>query len=154
MRFKGNSEALRKQLLSPEFNRHLREIIYCFAGYWVNALGKPMVITCVGRDPIRQVEWCQKSNYKSYFEHPAWEAVDIRSRGLTDMEIQVVLELYSWLFRDNCHLAYHEKKDPKNPKRYLIYPHFHLTTRGDIRRQDKICQIVENTPGASACFAG
>lgn len=142
MQFKG--VALQEEFRSEEVNPHLRMACRMIDGYFGEILKKKMIITSVLRQPEAQVDSCKRWKYKSKFEHCAGEAVDIRSRNLTEEEIKEVLLVgayLGWL----CRFEYHKKGTG---------PHFHLTIIGEKRRQDKICKIVEITKGASACFAG
>jgi hypothetical protein len=104
-----------------------------------------MTITSIMREPSVQVDSCRKYNYKSFFEHTAGEAVDIRSRNLTTEEITKVISFAEHTLGNLCRFKYHKKGTA---------PHFHMATKGKYRREDIICNIVEETPGASAVFAG
>ena len=145
MQFKGNSQALYDQYRSDEVNPMLRVAQAALDAYTYEYFKKHLVITCVLRLPLMQVDWCEKGNYKSRFEHTAGEAIDIRSRNLNEKEIEQILCFARSYLSGICKLEYHTKGTGK---------HFHLTTAGYRRRQDKICEIVETTPGASDCFAG
>lgn len=154
MQFKGNSQALKGQFESKNFNSMLYAVTHLLDAWVWKQFRKRLVITCVNRTPEAQVDSCKKYKYKSRFEHTAGEAVDIRSRNLTPPEIEDLLFFYESYLTWMCRLEYHEKKDPKKKGRWIIYPHFHLTTAGAERRQDKICEIVEKTEGAEAFFVG
>jgi len=143
MQFKGNSQALYDEYRSDEVNPMLRVMCDTLASYAYEYFGKHLVITCVLRTPEGQVDSCKKYGYRSRFEHTAGEAIDIRSRNLTEAQIHGLLEFYKSYLTWMCKLEYHVKGTGK---------HFHLTTAGAERRQDKICEIVENTEGASACY--
>lgn len=143
MEFKGS--ALKHQFESERVNPHLKVAVCAINGYFKEVLDKSMTITCVMRTPEAQVDSCQRYNYRSLFEHTGGEAVDIRSRNLTIEEITRVIAFAEHALDNLCRFKYHIKGTA---------PHFHMATKGKYRRQDIICKIVENTEGASACFAG
>lgn len=141
MEFKGN--ALRHQFESDQVNPHLKTAVHAMNGYFKWVLKKQMTVTSVMRDPTAQVDSCRKYNYRSLFEHTAGEAVDIRSRNLTVEEITKVIAFAEHTLDNLCRFKYHTKGTGA---------HFHMATKGKYRRQDIICKIVEDTPGASDCF--
>lgn len=145
MQFKGNSQALLSQFLCHEVNPMLRVAQRALEAYAWEYFKKRLVVTCVLRLPLMQVDWCRKGNYKSRFEHCGGEAIDDRSRNFTEGQVEQILRFARSYLSGLCKLEYHTKGTGK---------HFHLTTAGYRRRQEKICQIVKNTEGASACFAG
>ena len=145
MQFKGNSQALLDQYQSNEVNPMLRVVCKTLDAYTFEYFKKRLVITSVLRTPRAQVDSCKKYGYRSRFEHTAGEAVDIRSRNLTEKEIEQILCFARSYIPGLCKLEYHLKGTGA---------HFHLTTAGEERRQDKICEIVKATPGASAFYVG
>lgn len=145
MQFKGNSQALKGQFESKNLNPMLYAVTHLLDAWIWKQFRKHLVITCVNRTPEAQVDSCRKYGYKSRFEHTAGEAIDIRSRNLTPPEIEDLLFFYESYLTWMCRLEYHVKGTG---------PHFHLTTAGAERRQDKICEIVEKTEGAEAFFVG
>ena len=145
MRFKGNSQSLYDEFYSNQVNPMLRVAYKTLDAYAYEFFGRYLVVTCVLREPEAQVDSCKKYGYKSRFEHTAGEAVDIRSRNLTEGEIEQLLSFAQSYLSGLCKLEYHLKGTGA---------HFHLTTAGVERRQDKICEIVKNTEGAEAFFVG
>lgn len=145
MQFKGISQALYDEFRSDQVNPMLRVAQRALDGYTWEYFEKHLVVTCVLRTPEAQVDSCKKYGYKSRFEHTAGEAFDVRSRNFIEKEIEQILCFARSYLSGICKLEYHTKGTGK---------HFHLTTAGYRRRQDKICEIVKTTPGASQYFLG
>lgn len=144
MQFKGNSQAMYDEFWSDVVNPYLRADVMAVEGFIQGVLGTPMVITCVLRTPEAQLDYCKKRGWPSRWEHCAGEAVDIRSRDLTGTQIEATEKYVKKALHHICRFKYHEKGTGK---------HFHLATKGKkYRRQDKICEIVKATPGASIYF--
>lgn len=133
MQFK--SPAINKEYSSSKTSFWLRMSLLFIDAYIHEVLDRPMVVTDILRDPLVQLQWCKKGNYKSGFRHCIGEAADIRSRNFTEDERDVIMAFVKDVLPRFCRLQYHQKGSA---------PHFHVELVGECRDRANLIACVKN----------
>ena len=106
--------------------------------------GKSLMVTSVLRNSFIQVGWCIQYNFRSDFHHCSGFALDFRSIGLTEEELEFVLKWTQFNLNKTCKLAHHVKGTA---------PHLHLCMVNGFVDKSKVWAVVKNA-SAQEYFTG